>query len=159
MINFETPTSVLRDAALHAIDFAREVPLSSAQCYLAAESWQHRDEAFRCLHAVESALRRAAHAAATLSVRQLVAARFPEAHGLQLRQLEADPYYGFEPVALVDGAGTLLWDAPSGDVWKVESDQWPDYLRTACANLTDADGVLDDPARSPMLRFTAEQAG
>ncbi|WIB63728.1 hypothetical protein [Curtobacterium sp. MCBD17_040] len=85
-----------------------------------------------------------------MSVRELVQERHPNARYLQLRQHSADPYDGFHPVALLDQDGAELWTA---ETHPDDGDEWGAYLDTACANLTDADRVLDDPAGSPALVF------
>lgn len=150
MITTDVPTADLCSIAVAAFDFALETPLSRAREHLFAASPGDRDQLFRYLHAAEASLRRVAHAAATLSVRELVQERYPDARHLQLRQHAADPYDGFHPVALFDSDGAALWTAaPLAD----DGDLWGVYLDTACANLTDADGVLNDPAGSPALAF------
>ncbi|WP_140449103.1 hypothetical protein [Curtobacterium flaccumfaciens] len=150
MITTDVPTADLRSIAVAAFDFALATPLPRARKLLDAASPADRDHLFRYLHAAEASLRRVAHTAATLSVRELVQERYPDARHLQLRQHAADPYDGFHPVALFDRDGAALWTAA---LLTDDSDLWGAYLDTACANLTDADCVLTDPAGSPALIF------
>lgn len=150
MITTDVPTADLRSIAVAALDFAVATPLPRAREHLSAVSPADRDRLFRYLHAAEASLRRVSHAAATLSIRELVQERYPNARYLQLRQHTADPYDGFHPVALLDQDGTVLWAA---ETHPGDDGEWGVYLDTACANLTDADRVLNDPAGSPALVF------
>jgi len=154
VINNSTPTADLRDTALAAFDFAATGPLALARERLQRSSPQERDRAFSSLHAIAANLRRAAHAAATLSIRELISEQHPNARYLQLRQISTDPYYGFRPVAVLDESGATLW-ASSPSVVETSEVDWSSYLDSACANLTHADGELDDPAGSPALRLDA----
>jgi hypothetical protein len=152
VINNSTPTADLRDAALAAFDFAATSPLPLARERLQRSSPQERDRAFSHLHAVAANLRRAAHTAATLSIRELITEQYPAARYLQLQQITVDPYYGFYPVAVLAEDGATLW-ASAPEIAETGEVDWASYLESACANLTHADGELDDPNGSPALRF------